>query len=76
MTIQRDPHPCDRGSLGVIAHQAVIDKGLQPDFGSPVAQQLAAINAPATADDASVRDLRDRLWCSIDNDDSRDLDQL
>src|SRR5450432_4158296 len=76
MTIQRDPHPCDRGSLSVIAHQAMIDKGLQPDFGAPVAQQLAGINAPATADGASVRDLRDRLWCSIDNDDSRDLDQL
>ncbi len=54
----------------------MIDKGLDPDFGQAVEQQLATLDAPAKADDASIRDLRDRLWCSIDNDDSRDLDQL
>ena len=52
----------------------MIDKGLLPDF-SPAAQtQAASLKAPA--DDNNVRDLRDLLWCSIDNDDSRDLDQL
>src|SRR4051794_12223598 len=76
MTLQRDAHPCDRASLAVIAHQAMIDRGLQPDFGAPVEAQLGAISTAARADDASIRDLRDRLWCSIDNDDSRDLDQL
>ena len=76
MTMQRDPSACDRASLAVIARQAMVDKGMQPDFGPAVEQQLAAITLPAKADDPSIRDLRERPWCSIDNDDSRDLDQL
>jgi exoribonuclease R len=76
MTMQRGDSACHRDSLVEIAHQAMIDKGLDPDFGKPVEQQLTTLDAPAKADDASIRDLRDRLWCSIDNDDSRDLDQL
>jgi len=76
MTMQRRDRECHRDSLVGIAHQAMIDKGLDPDFGQAVEQQLATLDAPAKADDASIRDLRDRLWCSIDNDDSRDLDQL
>jgi ribonuclease R len=60
--------------LQEIAHQAMLDKGLEPDFPPPVEKQLATIEEPAA--DTSVRDLRDLLWCSIDNDDSRDLDQL
>ncbi len=38
--------------------------------------QLAGLNAPALLDGAAARDLTALLWCSIDNDDSRDLDQL
>jgi len=54
----------------------MIARGLEPEF--PVAalaeaQRLAAPVAPYGAD---VRDLRELAWCSIDNDDSRDLDQL
>src|ERR1700680_2260269 len=76
MSLQRDPGACSRETLAGIAHQAMVDRGLAPDFEPPVAQQLASIDAPAPGDDPSLRDLRDRLWCSIDNDDSRDLDQL
>src|SRR5260221_4049185 len=76
MTMQRRDRECHRDSLVGIAHQAMIDKGLDPDFGQAVEQQLATLDAAAKAADASIRDLRDRLWCSIDNDDSRDLDQL
>jgi exoribonuclease II len=76
MSMQRSRQSCDRDSLVEIAHQAMIDRGLEPDFGPPVREQLASLEAPARADDPSVRDLRHLLWCSIDNDDSRDLDQL
>src|SRR6267378_4025849 len=61
--------------LASIAHQAMIDRGLEPDFSNAAQKQLASISAPAN-ENSAVRDLRDRLWCSIDNDDSRDLDQL
>ena len=53
----------------------MIDRGLEPDFSPEVERQLASINGPAKPDNG-VRDLRSMLWCSIDNDDSRDLDQL
>jgi exoribonuclease-2 len=58
-----------------IARQAMIERGLEPDFPMAAQQELAAIGGPAVATN-DVRDLRDRLWASIDNDDSRDLDQL
>ncbi len=67
--------PSDRVRLTAIAHHAMIDRGLEPDFPLPAKQELAAIAGPARATN-DVRDLRDRLWASIDNDDSRDLDQL
>jgi exoribonuclease-2 len=53
----------------------MIERGLEPDFPPTAQQELAALSRPADATD-DVRDLRDRLWASIDNDDSRDLDQL
>lgn len=53
----------------------MIERGLEPDFPLAAQQELAAIVGPAKATD-NVRDLRDRLWASIDNDNSRDLDQL
>ena len=65
----------DRATLAAIARQAMIERSLEPDFPPAALQELAAIGGPAGATD-DVRDLRDRLWASIDNDDSRDLDQL
>ncbi|MET0986674.1 MAG: RNB domain-containing ribonuclease, partial [Steroidobacteraceae bacterium] len=47
-----------------------------PDFPSEVAGELQAFERRAPRDGAGIRDLRNLLWCSIDNDDSRDLDQL
>ena len=60
--------------LDEIAHEAMIDRGLKPEFDATVLNQVEDIHAPARDEDA--RDLRELPWCSIDNDDSRDLDQL
>jgi exoribonuclease-2 len=54
----------------------MIARGLSPDFDPEALAQLAAITKPAAGAPESVRDLRNLFWCSIDNDDSRDLDQL
>ncbi len=62
--------------LESIAHQAMIDRGLRPDFSKAAQKQLDSIPGPANEDHSSIRDLRHLLWSSIDNDDSRDLDQL
>jgi exoribonuclease-2 len=67
--------PC-RKQLQGIARRAMTDRGLLPDFAPPVLNELKAITKPAPATGAPLRDLRQLLWASIDNDDSRDLDQL
>jgi len=68
---------CNHSSiLKDIAHQAMIDRGLAPDFSDAAEKQAESISGPANETDASIKDLRELIWCSIDNDDSRDLDQL
>jgi exoribonuclease-2 len=52
------------------------ERGLLPDFSAEALTELGRIQTPATTDGGQVRDLRNLLWASIDNDDSRDLDQL
>ncbi len=59
-----------------IAHRAMLERGLLPDFSAAALAELDRIRAPADVNDGSVRDLTALLWASIDNDDSRDLDQL
>jgi len=54
----------------------MLQRGLLPDFSSEALAELGRIQAPASVEGGQVRDLRDLLWASIDNDDSRDLDQL
>lgn len=55
----------------------MIEKGFIPAFPKEVQAELAHLHAPASPRKTPlVRDLRDLLWVSIDNDDSRDLDQL
>ena len=65
-----------RSILQRIAHRVMLEKGLAPDFPPQALAELGAIHGPATRTDGSIRDVRNLLWCSIDNDDSRDLDQL
>jgi exoribonuclease-2 len=63
--------------LVAAAHASMIEHGFQPDFPSGTDSQLAAIEAhaevPAVPD---ATDLRSLLWSSIDNDTSKDLDQI
>lgn len=62
--------------LKSIAHRIMIQRGLLPDFSPQVAAETRAIVSAAVARGPDVRDLRNLLWVSIDNDTSRDLDQL
>jgi exoribonuclease-2 len=62
--------------LRAIARKAMTDRGLEPDFPPEALQQLNGIPRAAHDSDPVVRDFRTLLWCSIDNDTSRDLDQL
>jgi VacB/RNase II family 3'-5' exoribonuclease len=59
-----------------VARQAMTDNGLLPDFGDAAVKQMASITTPARDSSPDIRDLRQLLWASIDNDNSRDLDQL
>jgi ribonuclease R len=65
-----------RAILQRIAQRAMLERGLLPDFSGEALSELAGIQDPATVDGAQAQDRRDLLWASIDNDDSRDLDQL
>jgi len=65
-----------RAILQSIAKRAMLERGLLPDFSAETLAELAKIQAPAEMNGEAVRDLRDLLWASIDNDDSLDLDQL
>src|SRR3954463_12911753 len=56
-----------------IARRAMVQYGLEPDWPAQADAELAHLGAP---DGKGLRDLRDLPWSSIDNDDSRDLDQL
>src|ERR1035441_1857357 len=65
--------------LQVMAKQIMLEHGFEPDFSATVQKQLADIKSrPPLASPSSkdVRDLRNLLWSSIDNDTSRDLDQI
>ncbi len=62
--------------LRSIARRAMVQRGLLPDFSPAVLAETDAITEASRATGAGIRDLRSLLWASIDNDTSRDLDQL
>jgi exoribonuclease-2 len=51
-------------------------RGLEPEFPRAALAEVNAVERPPDTAEEPTRDLRALLWCSIDNDDSRDLDQL
>lgn len=61
--------------LEQLAEKVMEEHGLDPTFPREVIEQLNRINEPAQPGPKTV-DMKDLLWCSIDNDDSLDLDQL
>ena len=65
-----------RSLLQRIAHRAMIERGLLPDFSRAALAELDGIRATSPGGSGGPRDLRNLPWASIDNDDSRDLDQL
>src|SRR5215831_3483284 len=66
----------DRTRLRVIATRAMRERGLDPAFPADALAEVSALSGPPRTTEEPTRDLRALLWCSIDNDDSRDLDQL
>ncbi|MGO9347797.1 MAG: RNB domain-containing ribonuclease [Terriglobales bacterium] len=64
--------------LQAMARQVMLAHGFEPNFPPETQQQLADISAhpPQLAPSGKVRDLRGLLWSSIDNDTSKDLDQI
>ena len=64
-------------NLVAAAHAAMIEHGFQPDFPAGTDTELAAIQAhPEPPAAPGTQDLRSLLWSSIDNDTSKDLDQI
>lgn len=62
--------------LKAAARREMIDNGFDPDFSPEARQQAAALQAHPAPISSGSRDLRALLWSSIDNDTSRDLDQI
>jgi exoribonuclease-2 len=63
--------------LQATAKEIMQQYGFEPDFLAPVATQLANLGQqPQVSPSRDVRDMRNLLWSSIDNDTSRDLDQI
>ncbi|MEI2610417.1 MAG: RNB domain-containing ribonuclease [Candidatus Promineifilaceae bacterium] len=63
-----------REILQRIAQKVMRERGLRPDFAAAVLAEVERIQSPP--DGSGILDLTNLLWASIDNDDSRDLDQL
>jgi len=66
----------NREQLRTIAIRAMHERGLEPDIPADAVAEAARVQAAPQSSSEPTRDMTSLLWCSIDNDDSRDLDQL
>ncbi|MBI5950398.1 MAG: RNB domain-containing ribonuclease [Chloroflexi bacterium] len=73
MNINNQNH---RAILKGIARRAMLERNLLPDFSAEALSELERLQVPSPTNGEYVREMRSLLWASIDNDDSRDLDQL
>jgi VacB/RNase II family 3'-5' exoribonuclease len=65
-----------RDILKRIAHHAMLERGLLPEFSRAALAESKQPGHSKPDDDITIRDKRNLLWASLDNDDSLDLDQL
>lgn len=69
-----------RQILSAIAHRFMLERGLIPDFSPEVLAEVDGLQSSPNQQNLSAlpvfRDMRSMIWCSIDDDDSLDLDQL
>ncbi len=69
--------PNQHFDLPAAAYAEMLREGFHPDFPARIPQEVAEIRARLGQTlDSNVRDLQNLLWSSIDNDTSRDLDQI
>ncbi len=74
MTIQMNQTEID---LVELAKEAMESRDFLTDFSSAITEELKSIDKDSILkSNVDVKDMRDKFWCSIDNDDSRDLDQI
>ncbi|MGE5179661.1 MAG: RNB domain-containing ribonuclease [Bacteroidota bacterium] len=69
-------HESQRDLLLRVARRAMVERGLEPDFPPDAMAEVQALGAAPAPNGSNARDMRRLPWCSIDNDESRDLDQL
>jgi exoribonuclease-2 len=70
--------PLHQIDLQTAAKQTMLENGFEPVFPPQVQKQLEDLKTQLSqvAPSANIRDLRNLVWSSIDNDTSRDLDQV
>lgn len=70
------PRERQRDLLLRVARRALVARGFEAEFSTAVLAEARSLTPSTGPYGTDVRDLRSLPWCSIDNDDSRDLDQL